>query len=71
MASACSIWDEVQSVVWSYIQAMLVTEKVISLWRSSGTSYSGGVKRIFGIQGNEENLTFSRVTLMVENGDRD
>ncbi|KAH0894090.1 LOW QUALITY PROTEIN: hypothetical protein HID58_056519 [Brassica napus] len=78
MASACSIWDEVQSVVWSYIQAMLggnhkalvMTEKVISLWRSSGTSYSGGVKRISGIQGNEENLTFSRVTLMVENGDR-
>ncbi|KAF3551417.1 hypothetical protein DY000_02009434 [Brassica cretica] len=32
--------------------------------------YSGGVKRISGIQGNEENLTFSRVTLMVENGDR-
>ncbi|CAN6825390.1 unnamed protein product [Brassica oleracea] len=23
MASTCSIWDEVQSVVWSYIQAML------------------------------------------------
>ncbi|CAF2082760.1 unnamed protein product [Brassica napus] len=37
-------------------------------WRSSGTSYSGDVKRTSGILGNEENLTFLRITSMVENG---
>ena len=47
-----------------------VTEKLISLWRSLGTSYSRDVKRIPGIRSNEEYLTFSRITLMVENGDR-
>ncbi|KAG5407755.1 hypothetical protein IGI04_013874 [Brassica rapa subsp. trilocularis] len=37
-------------------------------WRSSGTSYSGDVKGTPCILGNEENLTFPRVTSTVENG---
>ncbi|WZY95855.1 hypothetical protein YC2023_068184 [Brassica napus] len=61
---------------WRFIRAGLggirkaLTEKVMSLWRSSGTSYSGNVKGSPGIRGNAENLTFPRVTLMVENGYR-
>ncbi|KAL0643324.1 hypothetical protein Bca4012_041614 [Brassica carinata] len=39
-------------------------------WRSSGTSYSGDVKGTPGILGNEENLTYPRITSMVENGYR-
>ncbi|KAF2577116.1 hypothetical protein F2Q68_00006954 [Brassica cretica] len=38
--------------------------------RASGTSYSGSNLGSPGIQGNEENLTFSRSLPMVENGDR-
>ncbi|WZZ08809.1 hypothetical protein YC2023_094730 [Brassica napus] len=55
-------------VVWRYIHTGF--EKVISLWSSSGTSYSGDVKGNPGIRGNEENLTFPRVTLKIENGNR-
>ncbi|KAH0875378.1 LOW QUALITY PROTEIN: hypothetical protein HID58_072740 [Brassica napus] len=39
-------------------------------WRSSRTSYSRDVKGTPGILGNEENLTFPRVTSTVENGYR-
>ncbi|KAF2599853.1 hypothetical protein F2Q68_00009120 [Brassica cretica] len=46
--------------------SMLVT--ITSLRRSSEASYTGDDMRIPGIQGNDENLTFSWSSSMVENG---
>uniref|UniRef100_M4EPV9 Glycosyltransferase 2-like domain-containing protein n=2 Tax=Brassica TaxID=3705 RepID=M4EPV9_BRACM len=37
--------------------------RLLASWRSSGTSYSGDVKGIPDIRGNEDNLTFSRINV--------
>ncbi|KAF2602375.1 hypothetical protein F2Q70_00027021 [Brassica cretica] len=61
-ASAYSIWEEVQaSCGASFIPALVAFAR---------HCYSGNVKGTPGIRGNEENLTFPRVTLMVENSYR-
>ncbi|WZZ52889.1 hypothetical protein YC2023_052996 [Brassica napus] len=61
-ASAYSIWEEVQaSCGASFIPALVAFAR---------HCYSGNVKGTPGIRENEENLTFPRVTLMVENNYR-
>ncbi|WZZ33626.1 hypothetical protein YC2023_017027 [Brassica napus] len=51
---------------WRLRASMLVT--ITSLRRSSEASYTGDDMGIPGIQGNDENLTFSWSSSMVENG---
>ncbi|KAG5414113.1 hypothetical protein IGI04_001680 [Brassica rapa subsp. trilocularis] len=63
-ASTYSFWDPVQaSCGASFIPALLLAR----LWYVLELSPSDGTP---GIRRNEENLTFPRVTLMVENGYR-
>ncbi|KAG5414944.1 hypothetical protein IGI04_002511, partial [Brassica rapa subsp. trilocularis] len=60
-ASTYSFWDPVQaSCGASFIPALLLAR----------LCYSRNVKGTPRIRGNEENFTFPRVTLMVENGYR-